>query len=244
MTDQPPEVTISPARKVFFTGASFVWLIPIFALIVALGVAWQSYNDRGPTIVVEFANGAGIAAGETELKYRDITVGKVEKVGFTPDLAKVKATIRLDKEVAPFVDDGSVFWVVTPKVTAQGITGLSTVLSGVYIEGSWDDQIGDPAFSFLGADDAPLIRPGQSGLQLAFRTGPNSLLTDEAPILFKGIEVGQIGRAKIAPRGNFAIVEAVIFEEHRNLVNSNTRFWDTSGFDVSIGPSGARWHGV
>ena len=39
MTDTPPDVPISPARKMFFSGASIVWLIPIFALIVALFVA-------------------------------------------------------------------------------------------------------------------------------------------------------------------------------------------------------------
>ncbi len=239
MTDTPPEVSVAPARKVFLSGASVIWLIPLLALLVALGVAWRSYSERGPEIQIEFASGAGIAAGETELRYRDITVGRVEKVGFTEGLDKVVATVRVDKGVAPYIDSSAVFWIVTPKVTAQGITGLSTVLSGVHIEGSWDEQVGQPATRFQGATDAPLIRPGQSGLQIAFRTVANGQLTDDAPILFRGIEVGRVGRAKIAPRGNYAIVEALIFEEHRNLINATTRFWDASGFSVNIGPSGA-----
>ena len=239
MSDTPPDVSIRPARKSLFSGAAVVWLIPLLALIVALGVAWQSYADRGPLIVVEFENGAGIAAGETELKYRDVTVGKVEKVGFTESLDRVTAHIRVDKDVAPFIDSTSVFWVVEPEVTAQGITGLSTVLSGVYIEGSWDNEPGDIIYRFQGASQPPLIRPGRSGLQVAFRTVANGTLTDNAPILFKGIEVGRVGKAQIAPRGNYAVVEGLIYEEHRNLVNSSTRFWETSGFSVSIGPAGA-----
>jgi paraquat-inducible protein B len=223
----------------FLSGASIIWIIPVLALLVALGVAWKSFNDRGPLIIVEFENGAGISAGETELKYRDITVGVVEKLGFTQGLGMVSAHIRVDKSVAPYIDNGSVFWIVQPEVTAQGITGLSTVLSGVYIEGSWDVQIGAPADSFQGASETPLIRPGQGGLEIAFRTVANGQLTDNAPILYKGIEVGRVGRAKIAQRGNYAIVEAIIFDEHRALVNETTRFWDVSGFDVSIGPSGA-----
>lgn len=239
MSEELPEVSVSPARKVFWSGASVVWIIPLLALCAALYVAWQSFNDRGPLVMIEFQKGAGIKAGETELRYRDVTVGVVEKVGFTAGLERVTAAVRVDKEVAPFIDSGAVFWIVQPEVSAQGITGLSTVLSGVYIEGSWDDVPGPTLGSFQGSSEAPLIRPGQSGLQIAFRTVANGQLTDNAPILFKGIEVGRVGRASIAPRGNFAIVEALIFDEHRNLINESTRFWDTSGFSVNIGPSGA-----
>ncbi|MCD2363287.1 intermembrane transport protein PqiB [Sulfitobacter mediterraneus] len=239
MNDDLPDVSVSPARKVFLSGASVIWIIPILALLVALTVAWQSYNERGPLITVEFENGAGIQAGETELKFRDVTIGVVEKVGFTASLSKVTAQIRVEKDVAPFIDASAVFWIVQPEVTAQGITGLSTVLSGVYIEGSWDDKIGAFANLFQGASEAPLIRPGQSGLEIAFRTTANGQLTDNAPILYKGIEVGRVGRAKIDPRNNYAVVEALIFEEHRTLVNNSTRFWDASGFSVTLGPAGA-----
>lgn len=239
MSDTPPPVAIEPARNKGVSGVSFVWLIPIFALIVAFGVAWQSYAARGPIIIVEFADGAGIAAGETKLKYRDIEVGEVEAVEFSEGLDVVEAHIRLKKNIAPYVDSNSVFWIVQPEVTAQGISGLSTVLSGVYIEGSWDRDIDNPAKKFRGSDVAPLIKPGTDGLQIAFRTTTNGTLTDNTPILFRGIEVGKIGRAQIARSGAFAIVEGLIYEEHRNLINSSTRFWDTSGFDVSFGPAGA-----
>jgi len=239
MTDTPPPVAIEPAKKRGLSGASFIWVIPLLALLVAFGVAWQSYSARGPVIIVSFKDGAGIAAGETKLKYRDIEVGEVEEVGFGEGLAAVEAHIRLNKDIAPYVDEGSVFWIVEPEVTAQGISGLSTVLSGVFIEGSWDTEIGPFADRFRGSDVPPLIKPGGSGLQIAFRTTINGTLTDNAPIIFRGIQVGQIGRAQIARSGAFAIVEGLIFEEHRHLVNTSTRFWDTSGFSVSIGPTGA-----
>ncbi|MFT7136150.1 MAG: paraquat-inducible protein B, partial [Akkermansiaceae bacterium] len=48
MTNTPPDVPIKSARKIFLSGASIVWIIPLLALLVALGVAWQSYNARGP----------------------------------------------------------------------------------------------------------------------------------------------------------------------------------------------------
>ena len=240
MADTPPPVEITPARNRRRTsGASIIWIVPLLALVVAFGVAWQSYAARGPVIVVSFTDGAGIAAGETKLKYRDIDVGEVEQVGFGENLDQVQVHIRLSKDIAPYVDASSVFWIVQPEVTAQGVTGLSTVLSGVYIEGSWDTEIGEYAESFRGSDVAPLIKPGEGGLQIAFRTTTNGSLTDNAPILFRGIQVGQVGRAQIARSGAFAITEGLIFEEHRHLINSSTRFWETSGFTFSVGPSGA-----
>lgn len=239
MADHPPKVAIKPARKRGLSGASFIWLIPLLAVVIAFGVAWQSYAARGPVIIVTFEDGSGIKAGETKLRYREIDVGTVEAVGFAEGLGRVEAHIRLEKDIAPFVDASSVFWIVRPEVSAQGITGLSTVLSGNYIEGSWDSEIGIAADSFRGADAAPLIRPGKEGLQIAFRTTTNGTLTDNTPILFRGIQVGQIGRAQIARSGAFAIVEGLIFEEHRHLISSSTRFWDTSGFSFSVGPTGA-----
>jgi paraquat-inducible protein B len=239
MTDTPPPVEIQPAAKRALSGASFIWIIPLLALIVAFGVAWQSYSARGPVIIVNFSDGAGIAAGETKLKYRDIEVGTVEEVGFSEGLNTVEVHIRLEKSVADYVDSSSVFWIVQPEVTAQGISGLSTVLSGVYIQGSWDTEIGTAATEFRGSDVAPLIKPGDSGLQITFRTTPTGTLTDNAPIFFRGIQVGQMGRAQIGRSGAFAVSEGIIYDEHRNLISSSTRFWDTSGFSFSVGPTGA-----
>ncbi|MGB5862991.1 MAG: MlaD family protein [Sulfitobacter sp.] len=238
MADTPPPVEIkAQSRKL--SGASFIWIIPLLALVVAFGVAWQSYAARGPVIIVNFDDGAGISAGETKLRYREIDVGEVEKVGFGDGLGQVEVHIRLEKDIAAYVDASSVFWIVQPEVTAQGISGLSTVLSGVYIEGSWDREIGEPAEVFRGSDVAPLIKPGDGGLQIAFRTTTNGSLTDNAPIMFRGIQVGQIGRAQIARSGAFAITEGLIYEQHRELVDSSTRFWETSGFTFSVGPQGA-----
>lgn len=239
MTETPPNVSVKSARRLFLSGASVVWVIPLLALFAALGVAWNNYSSRGPEIYVEFEKGAGIKAGETELRYRDVTVGRVEEVGFSEGLDKVIATIRVDNDVAPYIGESARFWIVQPEVSAKGISGLGTVLSGVYIEGSWSDSAGELAERFEGSATPPLIRPGQSGLQIAFRTVGNGQLTDDAPILYRGIEVGRLGKAEIAPRGNFAIVEALIYDQHRGLINSSTRFWDTSGFSLSIGAGGA-----
>jgi len=71
------------------------------------------------------------------------------------------------------------------------------------------------------------------------RATANGQLTENAPIFYKGIEVGRVGKARISPANNFAIAEAIIYEPHGRLINNSTRFWDVSGFSVNIGVAGA-----
>lgn len=240
MDNTPTDVKIEPARKSFLERASFVWLIPIFALVIALGVAWKSYDDRGPLIAVAFENGAGITKRETELRYRDIPVGVVEDVKFSSDLSSIVAMIRVDKDVVRFVDADSQFWIVQAQLSARGVTGLDTVLSGVYIEGTWDNDIAEPAPSeFVGLSEAPISRNEKDGLRITLRTTRGGSLTDHSPITFRGIEVGRVGKARISEQGNFATAEAIIYHPHSRLISSTTRFWDTSGFTFTVGPRGA-----
>lgn len=239
MSDTPPEVRIEPVKTSLLRRTSIVWLIPFFALVFALGLAWQAYSERGPMIEVVFDNGAGITPRETHLRFRDVPVGVVEDVRFADDLSSVIVSIRVDTSVAPFIDATARFWIVRPELTPRGISGLDTVLSGIYIEGAWDSEIGPAQTRFSGLGDAPLFRAGEAGLQIALRTTPGGSLTDNSPITFRGIEVGRVGKAYISKEGTYAIAEAVIYAPHDRLISPTTRFWDTSGFSLSFGPSGA-----
>ena len=239
MSATPPPVPIEPARRSWVERVSVVWVVPIAALLIALGVAWSSYADRGPLIEIRFETAAGVAASQTELQYRDVAVGLVEDVRFAEDLSAVIAVVRVDKDVAPFIDTSARFWVVRPEVTTQGVTGLDTVLNGVYIEGSWDTVAGEERRDFVGLTDAPLIRPGQPGLELGLRAVGNTVLNGDTPIFFKGVEVGRMGTARISRDGGFTIAEAIIFGPYDQLISDATRFWDSSGFTFTLGPNGA-----
>ena len=237
--DTPPEAPVTSARRGLMDRISIVWIVPLAALLVVLFIAWRGYADRGPVIQISFEDAAGVKEGSTELRYRDVAIGLVEEVGFTQGLDRVLVSVRIDKDVAPFIDDEARFWVVRPQVTTQGVTGLNTVLSGVYIEGLWDDQPGGYVGRFEGLPDAPLERHGQEGLRLTLRASGRASLIESTPILYRGVTVGRIGKPSITQDGSSAQAEAMIFAPHDKLVSSATRFWDTSGFTFSLGPGGA-----
>lgn len=128
-----------------------------------LGIAWKNYADRGELIYIAFENASGVVANETTLRYRDVVIGRVEEVGFSEGLSKVSVAVRVDKDIAPFLDEDATFWVVRPEVSSRGISGLSTVLSGVYIEGAWDQQAGVAQTVFAGRDRPPSSNRGVPG---------------------------------------------------------------------------------
>lgn len=194
-TPEPAPMTLSAQRLSPWRNLSLVWLVPLAALAVSLGVAWKAYSDRGVLIRITFENASGIAANETTVRYRDVVIGRVEDVGFAEDLTKVAVWARIDKEIAPYLDQDAAFWVVRPEVSARGISGLSTVLSGVYIEGAWDQDQGSAEISFEGADRPPLVQPGRGGRRITLRTNDGRMISEGAPVLFRGIEVGSNARA-------------------------------------------------
>ena len=239
-TPTPPEAEIVPARRSPWRNLSVVWLVPLAALVISLLIAWRSYADRGTLIQITFENAAGVAAGETQVRYRDVVIGVVEEVGFTSGLENVVVSARIDKDVAPFLNDTAQFWVVRPEVSTRGVSGLNTVLSGVYIEGTWDRTGGTALTEFAGLESRPLVDVTERGTRVTLRTSDGNTLPAGSPIFYRGVEVGRTEKPQLNNSGSVVEIRAFIEAPHDRLLTTATRFWDTSGFQVSFGPSGLR----
>ena len=229
---------VDPVRGSFFRNLSLVWLVPALALLVSFGVAWKSYSDRGTLITISFPTAAGVLPGETLIKFRDVVIGTAEDVTFSSDYKMIVVHARIDKDVAQTLPPDSLFWVVRPQVTARGVSGLSTVLSGVFIEGAWTPVEGSTMRSFVGQSAAPIVRPGRLGTRITLRSSDGGLLPEGGPVFFRGVEVGRLDVPRISENGLDVTVEAFINSPHDQFITTATRFWDTSGFSVKIGPGG------
>lgn len=234
----PAPFDVRPAKRRISQRLSLVWLVPLVALVISLWAAWQSYADRGTLITISFENAAGITAGETTIKYRDVTVGKVEDLEFSEGLTDVLVHARIDKTVASFLDDDAEFWVVRPDVSVRGITGLETVLSGVFIEGNWDTEADVAQTQFVGLEQPNLTRANQRGTRVILRADNGGSIAAGAPILHKGIEVGYLEKPELSFNGSQVMVSAFVESPYDRRITSSTRFWDTSGFSVSFGTGG------
>jgi paraquat-inducible protein B len=239
MPDTPPPPVIEtpreggPRRRI-----SAVWLVPLIALIFSVAVAWRTYSERGPVIVIEFEDAGGIVAGQTAIRFRDVTIGQVEALNFSPDLQKVLVTARVARHMAEFIDADAQFWLVRPQVTAQGVTGIETVLSGVYIQAFFDSEPGASAERFVALTRAPLTPADQPGLRVRLRSPDGGSVSEGAPVLFKRVPVGKIELVELTPEGD-VLMDLFIDAPHDRFVTTATRFWNASGFSIQIGASGA-----
>jgi len=64
--DPLPHATIDPPKR---RRLSVIWIIPILAAVVAIGIAVQRILTEGPNITVVFKSAEGIEAGKTFVKY-------------------------------------------------------------------------------------------------------------------------------------------------------------------------------
>ena len=79
-----PEATVR-AKVERRRGIAPIWLIPLATVLVAAYLVWHEFNSRGPLIQVGFRTAEGLTAGQSQLRIRDVAVGKVETIGLTPD---------------------------------------------------------------------------------------------------------------------------------------------------------------
>ena len=157
----PQAVVAPPGRRRIST----VWIIPILAALVAVGIAVKRVWNEGPTITITFKSVEGIQAGRSFVKYKDVNIGQVTAVKLSPDYSKVEVTAKIDKSAAGLMVEDAKFWIVEPRVTLSGISGLGTLLSGNYI-GFEVGKSGDSQTLFFALDEPPIItdQPGRQFL--------------------------------------------------------------------------------
>ena len=110
-----------------------IWIVPLITALIAAWLAWDTFSKRGPTITISFKSAAGLTAGQSQLKFKDVTMGTVKSITVSPDLSKVLVTVETTHEAEPLLNDKTIFWVVKPQLFAGNISGLDTLLSGSYI---------------------------------------------------------------------------------------------------------------
>lgn len=238
MTETVATPKLEPTRKRRRGAISAVWLIPLIAVMLAGAIAFESYRNRGVEIAIVFPDASGVTPGETTLRFREVTVGVVEDVGFSTDLASVNVYLRVNREIAQYLDEDASFWIVQPEVTARGVEGLNTILSGTYIEGTWDSEIGTALTVFEGSDSPPIIPPGVEGTAIVLRAADSARLEAGAPILYRGIEVGEVAAPRLSRDGTEVRLDAFIRAPYDRQITTATRFWDASGISVGFSGSG------
>lgn len=228
-----PQATVVPPRR---SRISIVWIIPVLAALVGIGIAVQRIRSEGPTITIVFKAAEGIEAGKTFIRYKDVIIGQVKSVQFTEDYAQVEVTAKITKRAAGLMVDDAQFWVVRPTITLSGITGLNTLLSGNYIgfeAGASDVE----RTEFIGLDKAPFVA-GQLGREFVLTAEDLGSLAAGSPLYYRHLPVGQVIDFDLTPDGKSVRIHVFVNAPYDKFVSLGTRFWRTSGITVSAGANG------
>ncbi len=228
-----PQATVVPPKR---GRISVIWIIPVLAAVVAIGIAVQRIRSEGPTITVIFSAAEGIEAGKTLVKYKDVTIGRVTQVELTNDFAKVRVTAKIAKHAAGLMVEDAKFWIVQPTISLSGVSGLSTLLSGNYI-GFGPGKSTQSQDNFTGLDVAPVITEERGG-QFALKANDLGSLEIGSPVYYRRLPVGQVIAYELAPDGNTVQIRIFVKAPYDTYVYPETRFWNASGVDVSVGADG------
>lgn len=229
-----PTAGVSKRRRI-----PLVWLVPGVTLLIALYLAWDTYSKRGPTITVSFEQGDGLQAGQSALKYKDVTMGTVKAVAIAPDLTKVLVTIETTREAERLLTDKTVFWVVKPQLFAGSITGLDTLVSGTYVGMLPSTEPGKPAREFVGKTDPPILKASVPGTTYILDSRKLGSISLGSPIFYRGIEVGTVlGWDLGEDKARHVAIHAFVRAPFDSYVAQDTMFWNASGLSVKLGTNG------
>lgn len=219
-------------------GISLVWLIPLVTVLIGGWLVVKTLADKGPLVTITFRTAEGIEVGKTRVKYKSLDIGLVETVQFGPDFSRVEVRARLNREAAHFLRRDSRFWVVKPTLGVRGITGLSTLISGAYIE--IEPGQGAPQTLFVGLEVPPVGSADEAGKRITLMTRRLGSIDRGSLLHYQGIVAGEVLGHEMANDYRSVLIHAFVKAPFDRLVRSNTRFWNASGIDVSAGPDGLR----
>ncbi|CDG84988.1 PqiB family protein [Janthinobacterium agaricidamnosum] len=228
------EPDIDPASRWL---PSLVWLIPLLAALIGIGLAAKSVLDKGPTVTVTFRSAEGLEPGKTKVRFKDVEIGQVRAITLDPDLSKVKVTIDMSKEARRFATADTRFWVVKPRVGASGVSGLGTLLSGAYI-GVDAGKSEEKKENFIGLENAPQVTGDQKGRQFTLHAESLGSVDIGSPVFYRRVQVGQVIGFSLDKAGNGITMSVFINSPYEQFVGKNSRWWHASGIDVRLDSNG------
>ena len=218
------------------TGISVVWLVPLITALVGGWLVFRTLSDQAPVATISFQTAEGIEAGKTKIKYKSVEIGMVEEVSFASDFQSVVLTAKFQQGMEDFLRRNTRFWVVRPQLSVQGVSGLSTLVSGSYIE--IDPGPGSPQNHFVGMEEMPLITTEDAGTRITLISDTLSSIARGSPIYYQGILAGEALGYELASDAKSVYIHAFVRDPFDQLVRGNSRFWNVSGLDLSMGANG------
>ena len=228
-----------PAVRSSRGGLALIWLVPALAAVVGISLLVHSWLQSGPSIEITFNAAEGLDAGKTQVKYKNVVIGKVDKIRLSKNRSHVVVRVALDKSAESFATKGTRYWVVRPRIGLGGVSGVDTLLSGPFI-GADVSESKDEQTRFSGLETPPSVTHGTPGRTFILHSRDLGSLDVGSPVYFRRIQVGRVSSYTLDPDGKGVTVKIFVDGPNDKFVHQATRFWNASGLDVALGANGLK----
>ncbi len=215
-----------------------VWLVPIVAVIAAGWLGYTALSQRGPLVAITLQTAEGLEAGKTKIRHKQVELGVVQDLVPSADLSHVTIHVRMNRYADGHLNAGTRFWVVRPRLSAEGVSGLGTLISGAYIE--MQPGAGPAARSFTALEDPPVVNADVPGTEYVLHARRLGSVSQGSPVSYHGIQVGQVLGYTLSDDDGSATLRVFVRAPHDRLVHDGTRFWNSSGVALELGSDGLR----
>jgi paraquat-inducible protein B len=233
--DLPEAVPDRPRR----TRLPLVWILPALVVIVGAFVVVQQKLAQGPRIDITFADADGLEAGKTKIRYKDVEIGDVTGIHVSKDRKRVIVTARIHRDAKDYLVQDTRFWVVRPRVSGGGVSGLGTLVSGSYISVDVGHS-SEERQAFDGLEVPPIVTSDLPGREFVLHAADIGSLGVGSSVYYRHISAGQVVAYALDPGGGSVTIKVFVYAPYDTFVTRATRFWQASGIDMAIDSEGVK----
>jgi paraquat-inducible protein B len=227
-----------PARS-RWSRLQLIWILPVVVVLAGAFVVVHELLAQGTTIEIRFHSAEDLEANKTKIRYKDVEIGEVRDIHVSDDRKDVVVSAAIHRDASEYLVQDTRFWVVRPRVSAAGITGLGTLVSGAFI--SVDvGQSKARSKHFVGMETPPIVTSDLPGREFVLNTDDLGSLSIGSLVFYRHIVAGQVVAYALNPGGNGVTLKVFINSPFDSYVSGATRFWQASGIDMSINSDGVK----
>jgi paraquat-inducible protein B len=212
-----------------------IWLFPALAILVCVSLLLSYWQQRGPTIKIYFPDASNVQVEKTKVRFRGVEIGTVKSVTISKNTEEAVVTVSLQRSASHVAVNGSKFWIVTPKVDLQGVSGLDTLISGSYIAVNPGPIRGEIQKEFRGKVGQKSGDSLEDTVAYYLDTKALESVSEGDFVTYRGLKVGSVTRVQLSKTAQTIGVQINIQDKYVRLIRTNTVFWRKVGVQAKLG---------
>ncbi|WGE65491.1 MlaD family protein [Actinobacillus equuli subsp. equuli] len=198
--------------------------------------ASQAKATSGNTRITLIAKDASKLSKGMDIKYMGLTIGQIESLELQNAKKQIKATAYIDSQYYALVaKEGSRFSAISPEITTSGVKNIDAALQN-YINVDVGNGNRKTQFNLSDTDTNKTIYA--NGFPVIVETSDARGIEVDAPVLYRGMQVGIVKRLNLSELGDRVMIHVSIESKYQHLVRNNTEFWAASGYTMDVSLQG------